>query len=185
MTYCIAVNNSSVCWIICINAYSSCLMVTSNSLWLNKITFNHKMSLAISWKQLWDRIISLLTMLDRLAIAILFTLVTVSDFLTYVIWFDREWTQPEVMDCSPLSVSCNKFMSWIVAVPNADFKIVPSKFSKPHLRVSLGRTCWKLWSLNSNVFSNVSICVNSEIGVNFCFWLPIKNKSGLIAESAS
>jgi hypothetical protein len=79
MTYCIAVNNSSVCWIIYINAYSSCLIVTSNSLWLNKVTFNHKMSLVISWKWLWDWIMSFLTMLDRLVIA-MFTVVTVSSW---------------------------------------------------------------------------------------------------------
>ena len=107
MTYCIAVNSSSVCWIICINGYSSCLPFTSNSLRFNKVLFNHKMFLAISWKRLWDWIIPFLTMLDRLAIAMLFTLVTVSKSLPYVIWLDRESTMSEVVACSPLSVSWN------------------------------------------------------------------------------
>jgi len=139
----------------------------------------------ICWNLLWDWITVSLTMLDKLALATAFMPIAVSNFFLYVSWVFNEWTMSEIVDFKPSGVQCSKWISPLVAVPNRVFKTVPAKLIKPHLWSILVKSCWKLWSLTSNVYSKVVIWFNSGFLVSSLLCPSSKIRSAVILATAS
>ena len=153
MAYCTASNNPSIYWINCIKVNSSCLITVNMEFSLWKVAFNRNISLARLSSWTCDWIICSFTALDRFAIASAFTL---PKSFTYGNWLDTEWAMSEFLCRNSSSTSC---ISERVAVPKICFNTYPPKSNRPRRGSNLGRTCWKSFSLASNVASNKSVFI--------------------------